>query len=133
MHLFHGQFSVTLSSREALPPSLDRIVRHCLETGRQAGWLDLTVRPFWKFFRAYVLRLGFLDGWPGYYIAWSGQFENQVRAGKTMLVVFPAVILVIFIILYLTYWFPQKERAAAVAKLPMSVSSAVLSAGAIES
>lgn len=39
----------------------------------------------------------------GMYLAWSGQFENQVRAGKTMLVVFPAVILVIFIILYLTY------------------------------
>ena len=40
---------------------------------------------------------------PGMYLAWSGQFEHQVRAGKTMLVVFPAVILVIFVILYLTY------------------------------
>jgi len=39
----------------------------------------------------------------GMYLAWSGQFENQVRAGRTMLVVFPAVALVIFIILYLTY------------------------------
>ncbi len=39
----------------------------------------------------------------GMYLAWSGQFENQVRAGRTMLVVFPAVILVIFVILYLTY------------------------------
>ena len=39
----------------------------------------------------------------GMYLGWSGQFENQVRAGQTMLVVFPAVILVIFIILYLTY------------------------------
>ena len=40
---------------------------------------------------------------PGMYLEWSGQFENQVRSGKTMLVVFPAVILVIFIILFLTY------------------------------
>ena len=39
----------------------------------------------------------------GMYLAWSGQFENQVRAGRTMLVVFPAVILVIFVILFLTY------------------------------
>jgi Cu(I)/Ag(I) efflux system membrane protein CusA/SilA len=39
----------------------------------------------------------------GMYLAWSGQFENQVRAGKTMLIVFPAVILVIFLILYFTY------------------------------
>jgi len=39
----------------------------------------------------------------GMYIEWSGQFEHQVRARKTLQVVFPAVILLIFIILYLTY------------------------------
>ncbi len=40
---------------------------------------------------------------PGVYLGWSGQFENQIAAGRTMLVVFPAVFLVIFVILYLTY------------------------------
>jgi Cu(I)/Ag(I) efflux system membrane protein CusA/SilA len=40
---------------------------------------------------------------PGMSLAWSGEFENQVHARKTMLVVFPAVFLVIFVILYLTY------------------------------
>jgi copper/silver efflux system protein len=39
----------------------------------------------------------------GMYLAWSGQFENQVRARQTMQIVFPAVALLIFIILYLTY------------------------------
>jgi len=39
----------------------------------------------------------------GMYLAWSGQFENQVRAGKTMLITFPVVFLVIFVILYITY------------------------------
>ena len=39
----------------------------------------------------------------GMYIEWSGQFEHQVRARKTLQVVFPAVILLIFIILYWTY------------------------------
>jgi Cu(I)/Ag(I) efflux system membrane protein CusA/SilA len=39
----------------------------------------------------------------GMYLAWSGEFENQVRSQKTTLVVLPAVILVIFVILYLTY------------------------------
>jgi Cu(I)/Ag(I) efflux system membrane protein CusA/SilA len=39
----------------------------------------------------------------GMYLTWSGQFENQVRARQTMQIVFPAVALVIFIILYLTY------------------------------
>ncbi len=40
---------------------------------------------------------------PGMSLAWSGDFENQVHARKTMLIVFPAVLLVIFVILYLTY------------------------------
>lgn len=39
----------------------------------------------------------------GYYIEWSGQFEHQVRAQKTLTLVLPAVIFVIFLILYLTY------------------------------
>ena len=60
----------------------DPFVRHCLETGRSARWLDLAVRPAWKFFRAYILRLGFLDGWPGYYIAWLGAFSTVTRYAK---------------------------------------------------
>ena len=39
----------------------------------------------------------------GMYIEWSGQFEHQVRARKTLQLVFPAVIGVIVLILYLTY------------------------------
>ncbi len=39
----------------------------------------------------------------GYHLEWSGEFEHQLRAAKTLLFAFPAVILVIFIILYMTY------------------------------
>jgi copper/silver efflux system protein len=39
----------------------------------------------------------------GMYLEWSGQFEHQVRAKKTMLIVFPLVLVLIFVILYLTY------------------------------
>lgn len=39
----------------------------------------------------------------GVHIEWSGEFEHQVRAAHTLRFVFPAVILVIFLILYLTY------------------------------
>jgi glycosyltransferase involved in cell wall biosynthesis len=60
----------------------DPFVRQCLAAGRKAGWLDFTVRPFWKFLRAYVFRLGFLDGWPGYYIAWLGAFSTLTRYAK---------------------------------------------------
>lgn len=39
----------------------------------------------------------------GVNIEWSGEFEHQVRAARTLLFVFPAVIVLIFVILYLTY------------------------------
>jgi len=39
----------------------------------------------------------------GVYLGWSGEFEHQVRAAKTLRFVFPAVIVLIFVILYLTY------------------------------
>jgi Cu(I)/Ag(I) efflux system membrane protein CusA/SilA len=39
----------------------------------------------------------------GSFLEWSGQFEHQVRARKTLQLVFPAVLLLIFIILYITY------------------------------
>jgi Cu(I)/Ag(I) efflux system membrane protein CusA/SilA len=39
----------------------------------------------------------------GMYIEWSGQFEHQVRARQTLRIVFPAVIGLIVLILYLTY------------------------------
>jgi Cu(I)/Ag(I) efflux system membrane protein CusA/SilA len=39
----------------------------------------------------------------GVHIAWSGEFEHQVRAAQTLRIVFPAVIALIFIILYVTY------------------------------
>jgi copper/silver efflux system protein len=39
----------------------------------------------------------------GVHIEWSGEFEHQVRAAKTLRVIFPVVIVLIFTILYLTY------------------------------
>jgi len=39
----------------------------------------------------------------GFYIEWSGQFEHQVRAKKTLTIIFPLVILLIFVILYVTF------------------------------
>jgi Cu(I)/Ag(I) efflux system membrane protein CusA/SilA len=39
----------------------------------------------------------------GYYFQWSGQYENQERARKRLMIVVPIVILIIFGTLYLTY------------------------------
>jgi Cu(I)/Ag(I) efflux system membrane protein CusA/SilA len=39
----------------------------------------------------------------GYYVEWSGQYENQQRARARLLVVMPIVLAVIFVLLYMTY------------------------------
>ncbi len=39
----------------------------------------------------------------GVHVEWSGEFEHQVRAARTLRFVFPVVVGVIFLILYLTY------------------------------
>ena len=39
-------------------------------------------RPLWRFFRAYVLRLGFLDGFPGLWIAVATAFFAFVRYSR---------------------------------------------------
>lgn len=59
-------------------------VHQCQTRGRHTRWTDLAVRPFWKFFRAYILRLGFLDGWPGYFIAWMDSFSTVTRYAKVI-------------------------------------------------
>ena len=39
--------------------------RQLFEQGKRAGWLRLWLSPLLRFFKFYVLRLGFLDGVPG--------------------------------------------------------------------
>jgi len=39
----------------------------------------------------------------GYYVAWSGQYENQQRARQRLMIVIPIVLVVIFGLLYITY------------------------------
>jgi len=47
--------------------------------GKSAGGIELAFRPWWRFVRAYFLRLGFLDGWQGFYIAGLSSFSTLTR------------------------------------------------------
>ncbi len=53
--------------------------------GRKSSIFDLMLRPAWRFFRSYFLRLGFLDGWQGCYIAWMTAFYTATRYAKVRL------------------------------------------------
>ena len=56
----------------------------------------------------------------GYFVTWSGQYENQLRAEKRLKIILPLVLVIIIIIIYfsLRSW---KEVAVVVAALPLSL------------
>lgn len=47
--------------------------------GKSPGIFELAARPWWRFLRAYFLRMGFLDGWQGFYIAQFNAFSTLTK------------------------------------------------------
>lgn len=39
----------------------------------------------------------------GYYMEWSGQYENQIRATRKLMIIIPIVIMIILLVVYFTY------------------------------
>jgi copper/silver efflux system protein len=60
----------------------------------------------------------------GYYLAWSGQYENQQRARQRLMIVVPIVILLIFGLLYLTYH-SALEAAHVLLAVPFALTGGV--------
>ena len=61
---------------------------------------------------------------PGYYIEWSGQYENQISARKRLEMVIPLVLVVIFVLLYRTYG-SVKEAAHVLLAVPFALTGGV--------
>lgn len=76
--LHHSNESIERHVAKIIPYQRGFVERRLAEGG-SAGWFELGVRPVWRFFRAYVVRRGFLDGWPGLYIAWLNAFSTLTR------------------------------------------------------
>jgi len=68
-----------------IAPYSQAFVQNFHESGKRPNILDLGFRPFYRFFRGYILKLGFLDGWQGYFIAWIAGFAAAVRYSKTFI------------------------------------------------
>lgn len=80
--LHHYSFP-TLSSHVAkINPFADLFLKQQLERGKTFSLAATITRPWWRFFRAYLLRRGFLDGFPGFYIATATAFSAFVRYSR---------------------------------------------------
>ncbi len=60
----------------------------------------------------------------GYYITWSGQYENQQRARQRLMVVIPIVLIIIFGLLYMTYH-SALEAAHVLLAVPFALTGGV--------
>ena len=61
---------------------------------------------------------------PGYYIEWSGQYENQIRAKQRLQIVIPVVLVIIFVLLYMTYH-SAKEALHVLLAVPFALSGGI--------
>ncbi|KIC93689.1 efflux RND transporter permease subunit [Flavihumibacter solisilvae] len=60
----------------------------------------------------------------GYFLEWSGQWENQIRANQTLKMILPIVLLIIFIVLYFTYH-SLKEALLTMVTVPFALIGGV--------
>lgn len=66
-----------------------------------------------------------VEGIPeGYYLEWSGQWENQVRATKTLQIIIPLVLVIIFLILYFSFK-SMKEALLNLVTIPFALVGGV--------
>ncbi|MEO6959890.1 MAG: efflux RND transporter permease subunit [Burkholderiaceae bacterium] len=97
------------------------------ENARLSGWVYVDIRG--RALSAVVRDMqqavaGEIKLPPGYSVAWSGQFEYLQRAAKKLEVVVPAVLLIIFVLLYLTFK-RFDEAALIIATLPFALAGGV--------
>jgi Cu(I)/Ag(I) efflux system membrane protein CusA/SilA len=61
---------------------------------------------------------------PGMTIEWSGQYENQLRAQRTLRLIVPAVLGIIFVLLFVIYG-SAKEAAHVILAVPFALTGGV--------
>ena len=64
---------------QKFPFYADLYLKRQLATGERWSAPAVVVRSLWRFFRAYLFKLGFLDGYPGFFIAFSTAYATLFR------------------------------------------------------
>lgn len=80
--MYHYSYPTLATQVYKISRQSDDFVRAQTARGRRWSLVASLFRPPWRFFRAYVLRLGFLDGYPGFYIASSTAFSALLRYSR---------------------------------------------------
>ncbi len=80
--LHHYSFPTLRSQVAKINHFADLFVERQTAQGGHFSLARAIVRPAWRFLRAYVFKLGFLDGYPGFYIAWTTAFGALVRYSR---------------------------------------------------
>jgi len=80
--LLHDSYPTISSYIAKITPFADEFVERQSKEGKRWSLAANLLRPLWRFFRAYILRLGFLDGFPGFWIAYATAFSVFVRYSR---------------------------------------------------
>lgn len=79
--LLHYSFSSIKSYIEKIHPFAEEFLQKHPE--KKWSLVATLARPIWRFFRAYLLRAGFLDGFAGFWIAYATAFSVFVRYSRS--------------------------------------------------
>lgn len=60
----------------------DLYLEQQLASSRRWSAAGTAIRSLWFFFRSYIIKRGFLDGYPGLYIAWGGAFSTLLKHSR---------------------------------------------------
>jgi glycosyltransferase involved in cell wall biosynthesis len=80
--LLHYSFPNMNRYVEKINVFADVYLQRQLASGKRWSVFATLFRSFWRFFRAYVLRRGFLDGFPGLWIAISTGYQTFIRHSR---------------------------------------------------
>jgi len=80
--LLHYSYPNVNSFLDKLNGFSDAFLDKELASGKRWSLIQNVTRPWWRFFRGYILRRGFLDGFPGFWIAKATAFSAFVRHSR---------------------------------------------------
>ncbi|HLB32677.1 MAG TPA: glycosyltransferase family 2 protein [Chthoniobacterales bacterium] len=80
--LLHYSFPSINAYIDKINPFADEFLKKQQQKGKKWSLASTISRPLWRFFRAYILRRGFFDGFPGLWIAVATAFTVFVRYSR---------------------------------------------------